>query len=591
MIPSKPKLLPRNVAAARRGANSNQPVREIAGNPASTRLESGVGNCFPGLECDLRNLERRFFPFLEVDLARARISVVSVDLTGVDAAVDAGTMSEPQAEIYRQIAAHLRPSSTQPPRAVTVETLTGMFGPLGELTLTVAGFTGQSIGPGRLPPDAWTAVRLLTEGTQVTLQLRRQGVAQRLELKANRARYLDDNGALAAAFLPGEMTQSLCSPWTYDFRDCGCFYWASNHPDIVRPVMPAPPPTDPGWNHPVGWLRGERTVGPIPPPPAIPGDPPANGATRELRYYEIDRRWQELRFVVGGREISGPFAPKTITGQRLESLAVLQDRLRYAAGVEIAVVHEYLTAAYSFKPDAALAGNAALLADVRASRAELMRIAIGEMRHTRAVNDVLRAVSDPGAFTPALRVATKVPGSQPNQFRDVMRRPANPAAIQAFIDIEAPSVSVDGLYTTILLTLQDPPTDEIRARVSDEHIQTIRSVMAEGEDHHQTFLFLQQWLGDRAVTDYLRAADLQPPPLANAAHAALQAKYLQVLELLFSGYTKGRFNGASDVNAARAAMLGPAGLHGAAEAVATLGFLAVFDPIADPRFAPMAPPF
>ena len=54
------KLLPRNVAALRRGQTPEAATRVTAGNPISTRLESGVGNCFPGLEFDMRNLERRF---------------------------------------------------------------------------------------------------------------------------------------------------------------------------------------------------------------------------------------------------------------------------------------------------------------------------------------------------------------------------------------------------------------------------------------------------------------------------------------------------------------------------------------------------
>ncbi len=61
----EPKLLARNVAAVRRLLS---PITDrAAGNPVVSRLESGVGNCFPGLECDLRNLERRFLPFLEVE--------------------------------------------------------------------------------------------------------------------------------------------------------------------------------------------------------------------------------------------------------------------------------------------------------------------------------------------------------------------------------------------------------------------------------------------------------------------------------------------------------------------------------------------
>ncbi len=67
-------------------------------------------------------------------------------------------------------------------------------------------------------------------------------------LAATRASYLTDDGAFAEMFDPGELTQSLCSPWTHDFRDCGCFYWASNHPDLVQPAVPAgTAPDDPDW--------------------------------------------------------------------------------------------------------------------------------------------------------------------------------------------------------------------------------------------------------------------------------------------------------------------------------------------------------
>jgi hypothetical protein len=66
------KLLPRNAAALRQGQSAAAAARLVAGNPVSTRLESGVGNCFPGLEFDMRNLERRFFPFLEIEFGNGR---------------------------------------------------------------------------------------------------------------------------------------------------------------------------------------------------------------------------------------------------------------------------------------------------------------------------------------------------------------------------------------------------------------------------------------------------------------------------------------------------------------------------------------
>jgi hypothetical protein len=34
--------------------------------------------------------------------------------------------------------------------------------------------------------------------------------------------------------LPGDITESLCSPWQTDYIGCACFYWASNRPDFVN---------------------------------------------------------------------------------------------------------------------------------------------------------------------------------------------------------------------------------------------------------------------------------------------------------------------------------------------------------------------
>src|ERR1700681_2903938 len=51
-----PKIFPRNLTA--------RAAMQVVGNPVNTRLESGVGNCYPGLEFDHRNLDRRFFPGL-----------------------------------------------------------------------------------------------------------------------------------------------------------------------------------------------------------------------------------------------------------------------------------------------------------------------------------------------------------------------------------------------------------------------------------------------------------------------------------------------------------------------------------------------
>jgi len=558
------KLIPRNVAALRRGQQPADGARPVPGNPVSTRLESGVGNCFPGLECDLRNLERRFFPFLEVDIQDTEIDVISVDLAGVQESAGNGEISADTATTYRQISSGLSQG-----RRWTISQMRGTFGPLGVQTLVVADLRLPSTGANRLPPDAWTAIRLLTEGTEVELTLR-QGNTTR-SLVRNRARYLDDNGALAKMFLPGELTQSLCSPWTHDFRDCGCFYWASNHPDIALPVLPTPPPVTPEINTYVPWERKDRTVNTLPDPATI--DTPV-----ELSHYEINNRWQTLNFVLEGRETVAPYQLGKFTALKFASLAELVTNLRYAAGVELAVIHEYLAAAYSLK----VAGVPATAQDnVDAARAELMRITYGEMRHVRAVNDVLRAL-DPAAFVPALGVASQVPAPLPDAFRPVVPRPATPEVIQAFIDIERPSVSVDGLYSRILATLEDFGSDETQ--------QTVRSIMADGESHFETFSFIQEWLDKHSPADYLTNPNAGVAPADNALHQKLQEEYLALLERLFNGYALGIPAGAADINTARNAMLGTAGLDGAAEAVAAAGFLVAFDHIPDARFAPVDHP-
>ena len=45
---------------------------------------------------------------------------------------------------------------------------------------------------------------------------------------------LDEAVIAREAVEPGELTQSLCSPWQNDYRECGCYYWAASRPDYVN---------------------------------------------------------------------------------------------------------------------------------------------------------------------------------------------------------------------------------------------------------------------------------------------------------------------------------------------------------------------
>jgi len=581
-VSSPAKLLPRNISALRKGRDPSTATRTTLGNPISTRLESGIGNFFPGLECDLRNLERRFFPFLEVDTDFTNIVVAAVDIAGASAAASDGTISTADLENYRVIQHDISRGTRW-----SVSVIDGDFGPLGKQTVALSNLTGESFGTGRAPPDAWVAIRLLKEQSLVTLTLVRSPGPGEISLSGARRRYLEDDGALSRVFEPGELTQSLCSPWTHDFRDCGCFYWASNHPDIALPPLPdaSTPATDPKWNLDTAWERADRS---LPSPPVVtiangsPEVPAGSTAVLEMQHHEINRDWQLLNFVLERRERIVPYDPASPSAAvPFADKDALLKQLRYAAGVELAVMLEYLSAAWSLRRDVnALPPD--LRNDVRSAFAEIRRIAIGEMLHLRAVNDLLSGLSGP-AFEPALAVASAIPFSGPGGFRPLQFRAADPATIADFIAFEAPSQGIDGLYARILASLT-------AGMGTEEQIQSVRALISEGGDHFQTFLFVNEWLGRHTPPSMYLVAGGPADPGASPEHGALQQAYSDLLTALHTGFKAGIPAGAATINAARASMLGPTGIEGKLDAIAAKGFLVKFDALADPRFSPIAPP-
>jgi hypothetical protein len=86
---------------------------------------------------------------------------------------------------------------------------------------------------------------------------------------------------------PGELTQSLCSPWQNDYRECACYYWAASRPDYVN-VEPTAQGPSAGNN----WLARNR-------------QPKQYDLTdaQLISYDELFRNWQGLlRFIVEGRD-------------------------------------------------------------------------------------------------------------------------------------------------------------------------------------------------------------------------------------------------------------------------------------------------
>jgi Ferritin-like len=552
-VPIDPKIHPRNLTARQ--------FQRTAGNPVTTLLESGVGNCFPGLEMDIRNLERRFFPFLAVDLNGNDAIIVGVDIDGAE---NSDSLTAQQLAVYEKLSEDT--ANPNKPRWL-IRKIDGNFPPFGKRSLNL-----DTLGDPGQPADTWTAVMLIPEGDQLKLHLShgRERKAATLTIAGRRQAYLDRTGALSSFFEPGEMTQSLCSPWTHDFRDCGCFYWASNHPDIVQLQKPAGAEPVFEADRMVPWERSVKGSFDSPPAPAL-----ADRDPDEMAYYEISKRWQELAIVLDGREQGGAYAPSEFHATPFPDMQTLVSQLHYAAGVELGVTQEYLAAAYSLRTDR----NGELGKDILAANAEIMRIAIGEMRHLRAVNDVLRGLHDPqsGPFEPSLRVAAELPAAGGN-FRPPLFRALTGPTLTDFIEIERPSLAIDGLYGRILATLRQLRPGPLA--------DTVTLIMTEGNEHFETFSYIQDWLKDHDEPDYLIPA--QPPPAAEPLHLALQTQYSNLLDMLFRAYHQGVPEGAALIAQARTDML--SGINGACQALAKANFLVTFDTSTDPRFVPIPRP-
>ena len=203
-----------------------------AGNPAIARPEDAVANCYPGLELDVRNLDRRFFPglvfefvarddtgdpYIEPTRYGARLSYVDQygdpdisDCPGLsdELSNNAGTLGT--GEWYIEwIEQEGRRLSMLETRAGETLPMDGLF--------------------------VWRLIRGLRPKAAVTLCLhQRHAQSADVIFHGIRRNFTDPvTGVISLAYQPGEMLQSLCSPWQHDFRDCYCHYWASNHPDIV----------------------------------------------------------------------------------------------------------------------------------------------------------------------------------------------------------------------------------------------------------------------------------------------------------------------------------------------------------------------
>ncbi len=507
MTNDTPKIFARNLTA--------RAAHRVAGNPDISRPEDTVANCFPGLDMDLRNLDRRFFPGLVFEFVSGQSDTdpwQGARLLYCDALGDPDLQPEyldqldtiPPAylaELGADFAA-VRKTVHERQRALLArlhnpELRDDLNSGVVELTRPPSGaspaagawfldWIEQGIrielyakdGHGLVYPldgasDVWRLVRSLVPGA-VTIGLRRRmpgeylgdppAAKNALVLKGWRRLYTSPlTGVLSNAYQPGELTMSMCSPWQHDFRDCACHYWASNRPDVVygevaegEPILPGGASENPERaTTRLDWMRADRSV---------------EGAAQttmfanrpfQMDHYQISQSWQSLNIVLRNTEIGAAYTPPPPVAGTPYAPADLYAELQYLAGVEMTLALEYLYASFSLITDPSeIQGDwpdALKHADM--ARHYLRLTAVSEMQHLRWVNELLWSLQPVCvpliAYAPVLAPASMVPDGT-GQQRPRALRPLTRDTLDVFIAVEKPSSGgngIDGAYTRVVATL------------------------------------------------------------------------------------------------------------------------------------------
>lgn len=536
------RIRPLNRAA--RAAKPGLPAcpQPVLGNPASTLMESGVGNCFPGLEFDLRQLDVRFFP----GLIFAFPGITPSGPTGTQGAklVLAETEQDPIFDLPHAWLADLKADLNGPKGAALgsgdwylhwVE----QYGQRVECFQSTIWQNGVSQQPyeGEI---VWWIVRLIeadpdAQTPDLTIALTRrdatgQASGQPVILKGKRRTYLDGEGMIPDVYRPGELTASMCSPWTHDFRDCACQYWASNHPDVA--LGEVPDPNRPGAaeaDHTstedpaqavtfLDWMRRRTT-----PNRDISAEPTIELA-RPGRYdpYEINLHWEELDFVLQGQEMNEtprPQPPKPVKHRYDGPGHMIADLANTLARFEFTLAFEYLYAYFSLRaPDEVTPAEEAawpgLANDLRAARQLILSVALSEMTHLRWVNQTLWILCDAlpefGPYKPVIAPSDRVPEADPEKgetFRPRSLRPATQDVIQAFVDVERPGGDLDTEYAALV--------EEMRAHPDTYPVglyQLAVRIDSDGLSHFQKFRDVK-----RVLAPYAARPDIYLRPVEEAA--------------------------------------------------------------------------
>ncbi len=262
---------------------------QAAGNPPSTLPQTAISNAFPGLEMDFRNIWKRIL--VGIELHESSNFVVAVD---DDAPPAAGQLDND----YRLMSIE------------GIEFMVAVTGPLYPGGDNVS-LPDTTFGDPQMSLEWSNALASIIQnysGKSVhcvfeSLENPKKTVKVKLKVR----KFFDEadvNGekvklAVIAKDIapPGQLTQSLCSPWQNDYRECACFYWAATRPDYVN-VEARPDGTSTGNN----WMQKNRT--PDTPNVYIVDD---WMDINLVNYTDLFRHWEEsLRFIIGGKDEQPP---------------------------------------------------------------------------------------------------------------------------------------------------------------------------------------------------------------------------------------------------------------------------------------------
>lgn len=567
-MPNNPKgIFPRNLTA--------RAAYLVPGNPITTRPEDTVANCYPGLELDVRNLDRRFFPGLVFEfVARHDPSApyseplrYGAKLLYVDSLGDPDVLSSTDAA--RQLAAALHGE-----KGAALSQGTNWY-------LDWIEQAGQRIAmywyrpaPTREDPQrrmeertpldglmVWRLVRSLEPGP-VTINLICRDDNREVRLEGWRRLFTDpQTGVLNDAYQPGELLQSLCSPWQHDFRDCGCHYWASNHPDIaLGEVSPGEPTLEDGrardperattW---LDWLRADRSRGAA----SSALNTLARNRPFQFDHFQINTAWQQLNMVLQNTEIGSIYTPLSAdTALPFHTPEELAAVLRQLAQIELALALQYLYACFTVRDEeeARQLGGQHLADDVLFIRHTILRVATAEMLHTGWVNEILWQLREAGmiaAYEPIIEPAAALPTAEKLDGQPRALRPLTPETINEFVAIEDPASTIDLTYERVIATLRLPGYPR--------HLPSLAvRIVTDGLEHFTQFRAIRQLLQfyDAAATSpWLRPVTLGTPE-QTAAALQLYETIRQHLATAYAepGRAQPRLYGAQ-VAAARQAML------------------------------------